>query len=299
MIPVQSGFRSHEYLVLGGSGAVGRFLLRRLHERGADVTAISREPPPHWAAGWPSVHWHRGALERLDAPASAAPLQLIGAGPLDALAEWLGRVQLPSNSRVVALSSMSLEWKVNSPNPAERALAARLQTAEQALSMHCGRQGLTLVLLRPTLIYGAGIDRSLSPLLRFARRWRCLPWPRRAIGLRQPVHADDVAAALLAALRIALPEAPLALPGAEPLRFDAMVDRMLTNLSPGCRRIALPVPLPRAMLRRVATGSGRAAAAAAVLWRSSQDQVADQQGWKTLGLQPRGFDPAPPDFAAW
>jgi hypothetical protein len=53
-------------------------------------------------------------------------------------------------------------------------------------------------ILRPTLIYGAGIDRSITPIVQRALRLRLFPIPL-AGGLRQPVHADDIARAVVAA----------------------------------------------------------------------------------------------------
>ena len=61
-------------------------------------------------------------------------------------------------------------------------------------------RGIACTVFRPTLIYGAGTDRSLAPIARFARRWRVLPVPLGANGLRQPVHARDLAAACVAVL---------------------------------------------------------------------------------------------------
>jgi hypothetical protein len=290
---------AHPYsLVLGGSGAVGRYLLRRLAEQDCRADVLGRARPPAWSGGWPTLRWLRGDLAGLSV--SSQPTLLLGAGPLDRLADWLPCTPIGTGSRIVALSSMSAVWKVDSPNPAERRLARRLLDSEQALSVHCAAQAIELLLLRPTLIYGAGIDRSLSPLLRYARRRRLLPWPRRARGRRQPVHADDVAAALLAAARCArLPPGPLALPGASCLHYDQLIDRLLGCLAPGCRRLPLPLPIADAWLRRLAGSEGRAAAFAAQVWRASRDQLADADGWQALSLSARQFMPAEDDFLPW
>lgn len=286
-----------ECLVLGGSGAVGRFLLRRLAMSGQRAAVLSRAPAPGWSAAWTELRWLRGDLDSVQFPLGRR--QVLSAGPLDALARRLPAWPLAPGSRVVALSSMSAVWKLDSPNPAERSLAAGLLSDERALQAHCAAAALELVLLRPTLIYGAGIDRSLSPLLRIARRWRRLPWPLAARGRRQPVHADDVAAALLAAAGTPRPPAqPLPLPGGSCLAYDALVDCLLARLAPGCRRLPLPVPLPEAWLARAAGGRGRFAALAAQLWRARADQLADA-GWSVLGHTPRAFMPEKADFEPW
>src|SRR5690606_7911378 len=101
------------WLVFGGSGAVGRFLLRRLSEAGIAVVALSREPAAVEAAG---VRWLRGSLQQ--APelddwlrSGGAPAVICSAGPLDAFVAWLRRSALAPGTRVLALSSLSATWK--------------------------------------------------------------------------------------------------------------------------------------------------------------------------------------------
>jgi hypothetical protein len=289
--------QGRRWLVFGGSGAVGRFLLRRMHLRGIEACVVSRSAVPPWARLFDSLHWHGAALESLPPPDATQPLCVLSAGPLDAFANWLQRSRLPPQSRIVALSSMSIDWKQASPHPPERALAQRLAAAEIAVLDAAGARCRT-ALLRPTLIYGAGIDRSLTPLLQAARRWGRLPWPRQARGLRQPVHADDVAAAMLAAIDCAPDAGILALPGGSALPYDALIDRLLRLAAPA-RRLPLPLPLSDRALRRLAARDDRVGALAAVLWRSRQDQLADGVAWRALGIRPRPFDPQRHDFLPW
>jgi nucleoside-diphosphate-sugar epimerase len=147
---------------------------------------------------------------------------------------------------VVALSSMSAASKRDSIDPHERALAERLIAAETLLMEVAAERGVACTVFRPTLIYGAGTDRSLAPIARFARRWRVLPIPIGADGLRQPIHARDLAAACVAVLgNPATFGKVYALGGGERLRFDALLLR-LREAVPG---IVLPLPLPIGALR--------------------------------------------------
>jgi nucleoside-diphosphate-sugar epimerase len=290
--------QGRRWLVFGGSGAVGRFLLRRMHARGMETGVVARTPPPPWARSFDTLHWHASSLEQLPPACGGRPLQVLSAGPLDAFADWVERGAPPPGSSIVALSSMSIQWKKASPHPPERALAQRLAAAEDMLREVAARRDCRLHLLRPTLIYGAGIDRSLTPLLRAARRWGRLPWPRRARGLRQPVHADDVAAAMLAAFDLPSASEVLPLPGGETLPYDALIDRLLRLAAPATR-IALPLPLGDGLLERLAAREDRVGAAAAVLWRACHDQLASTDAWLSLALTPRRFDPQRHDFLAW
>jgi nucleoside-diphosphate-sugar epimerase len=195
----------------------------------------------------------------------------ISLGPLDAFAAWLHRYRATTLRRVIALSSMSVESKRESLDPHERALAEHLRAAESLVMNTAAERDVACTLFRPTLIYGAGTDRSLAPIARFARRWRLLPVPFGASGLRQPVHARDLAIACATTMASAATYGKVyALGGGERLRFDTLLLRLRAAL-PGP---VLPVPVPMVALRLAARwrlGSFRAAAVA----RLCQPLIAD------------------------
>lgn len=267
-------------LVFGASGAVGRFLCPRLLAAGHDVVAVSRSAH---AAGDARQRWIVGDLHGTVQPLPAAAA-VFGLGPLDAFAAWFDAARLDGAIRVVALGSMSIDSKRDSPDAGERDTARRLDAAERQLFAAAGRHGIGCTVLRPTLIYGAGIDRSLAPLVRFARRWRVFPRIPAACGLRQPVHADDLAAACLSVL--AQPRCigrTYALGGGERLGFDAMLERVRASLPWRC----LPLPLPLAAAHLLARLGFAAPAAVA---RLTQDLVADDAAARAdFGWSPRPF----------
>ncbi len=272
-------------LVFGGSSQVGHFLRRRLAAAGQSALGISRRPGTD-RVGW---QWRHGAL-----PGAVPPLPplaaVLSAGPLAALAEWLaGQPELDCPC-VVATSSMSAQSKLDSPVAAEQALARHLCEAEQRLKAVCEQQGRSWVVLRPTLIYGAGLDRSLSPIARRAGRWHLFPLPPGR-GLRQPVHADDVAEALWAACH--QPRAwgqILPCGGGERLTARDMFERVRRSL-PGP---VLSLPVPRVAVKAAGL---LAPARAGMLARLEQDLVADNHRLQTLlALQPRAFRPVAADW---
>lgn len=287
------------WLLFGATGMVGEALLLRLQAAGAAVVACTRGPaPPNSIAG---ARWLRASLA--EAPAAEAlctrmPDVIACAGPLDAFADWLQRHPPPAQVRVLALSSLSAEWKRSSRQPSERALALRLLTAEQALLDTCLRAGAEATILRCGLIWerldGEGRDRSLSPLLRLASRWRVLPWPRAARGLRQPVHADDIAAALMSASARSFAQPLLSLPGPHSLDWPSMLQRSFESSHPSPRLLSVPMPGLAPLLRRLASRSGRLGEQSAVLARLYENQTAVGEGWSQLCIQPRGFGATKP-----
>ena len=279
-------------LVFGASGAVGRFLVPRLRRAGHVVIAISRtartsaDPQVRWVVG--DLHGPMPELPPLDA--------LFSLGPLDAFARWYAQAR-GTPPRVIAFSSMSVETKSASVDAAERALAQRLSQAERDLSDAAGRRGAALTLFRPTLIYGAGVDRSLTPIAQFAHRWRMFPRIVGAHGLRQPVHADDLAAACLAALEHPCTAArTYALGGGERLSFEAMLERVRAAMP--VRTLTLPIPLAAARpLSDLAQKFGLPAAGSAALARLTRNLVADDaEAIADFAWTPRRFDPQPADW---
>ena len=265
-------------LVIGASCQVGHFLLPLLRAEGVEVHAASRRDQAPVAG----VRWHRAELPA----AMPGPFPYDGIlcfAPLDAVAQWLSTLGTRPADGIVATSSMSVLTKKTSADPAERMLVERLDAGERALQQECRRLGMAWSLIRPTLIYGAGMDRGLSPIARRAMRWRVCPVPRGR-GWRQPVHAADVAEASWRALRT--PDANgrvFELGGGERLRAGEMFARLRDSLP----RSTLGIPLGRPVLALLAR---LVPAARGPVSRLDSDLVADnRQVHEVLGLSPRGF----------
>lgn len=272
-------------LVIGGSSQIGHFLLPRLRTTGEPVLALSRQPRPPLDG----VRWLRGSLPH-DMPTLPALSAIVSFGPLQALAEWLAQAALAETPRVVATSSMSAESKRDSVVPAERAIARQLRDGESALAAACARRGCAWTVLRPTLVYGAGLDQSLTPIARRALRTRVFPIPA-ARGLRQPVHADDIAQAVLAALGCPASAGRIvSIGGGERLPYPQMFARVRHSLP----RATLALPLPAWLLR---LGAHAWPPLRGPLSRLDSDLVADNSELQhLLGIHPRPFRP---DATMW
>ena len=276
-------------LIFGGSGQIGRPLVDGLRRDGWTVVALTRVPAPSGEGGDDGVHWLRGGFESM--PLLPARVDaLVSAGPLDAFARWYAGADVEA-PRVVAFGSTSVDTKQDSGDLAERDVARRLREGEAAVFATASARGAAATLLRPTLVYGAGRDATLSRIAALAARWGWFPLPSGAGGRRQPVHVDDLAAAALACL-----DAPAsfgrayALPGGETLPYREMVVRVLASLEPPARLVELPAPLfalAAGTARMLGRGPG-----AAMLARMREDLVFDAGPAKRdFGYAPRPFRP--------
>jgi nucleoside-diphosphate-sugar epimerase len=267
-------------LVFGASSQVGHFLLPLLRARHEDVVAVSRSTRVADEAGT----WRVGHLpDRV--PHIDGITAIFCFGPLQSLVEWLNSVELPLAPRVIVTSSMSAESKRESEVPAERAMSQLLRDSESALADACARKGCEWTVLRPTLVYGLGLDKSLTPIAMRAMRWRVFPLPNGR-GVRQPVHAQDLASAALAALETPASGGKiLAVGGGERLPVGEMFARVRRSLPVD----TLPIPLPAWSLRVARRG---VPSLRGPLSRLDADLVADNtELTQLLGVRPRSFHP--------
>jgi nucleoside-diphosphate-sugar epimerase len=269
-------------VVIGAGSQIGHFLVRRLLEQQQQIWAVSRRPRQ---SSHPALHWLHGGLPAMPSLQHTQARALVSFGPLEALAEWLASLETAPVARVVATSSMSIVSKTGSSDAGELGIVRRLHAGEAGLARECDRLGIGWTVLRPTLVYGAGLDKSLTPFARRARRWRLFPLPA-ASGLRQPVHADDIAQAALAALDEPLSEGKtLQIGGGERLAYREMFGRVRKSL--GVATVPLPVPrFALALLARLRP------AAVGPVSRLEHDLVADNSELeRLLGVHPRPFRP--------
>ena len=211
--------------------------------------------------------------------------------PIWVLPDYFSLIEASGARRVVALSSTSRFTKVGSGDTAENAVAAKLIESEARVQAWAEQSGIEWVVLRPTLIYGLGRDKNISEIARVICRFGFFPLLGRAQGLRQPIHAEDVAAACVAAL-----QAPNAanraynISGGETLTYRDMVARVFAALGRQVRLVTVPLwafRLAVAMLRRLPRYRHWSAAMAE---RMNRDLVFDHaDAARDLGFKPRGF----------
>jgi nucleoside-diphosphate-sugar epimerase len=268
-------------LVCGASSQIGFFLLPELVRAGVPLFALSRRTQTPLAG----VTWLQGALPQVPAAANVAG-SVCSFAPLDALAAWIETGAAANLQCVVATSSMSAESKRASPVAAEREVSRRLHEGEEAVARACDKRGIAWTILRPTLIYGAARDRSLTPLAHRAVRWRVFGLPAGS-GLRQPVHAADIAHAVARALDGRAAGHVIPMGGGERLPAAEMFARVRASLPVRTLPLHVPAPVIRLGARLVPPMRG-------ALMRLQQDLLAENTELeRLLDVHPRPFRPGP------
>jgi nucleoside-diphosphate-sugar epimerase len=262
---------------------VAQALLPLLAQRGFESLAFSRAShplPAGLASGEPPI----------DAWISTVPMWV-----LPDMLEGIARL---GARRVVAVSSTSRYTKTDSGETRERETAAKLARGEAQLIDWAQRTGTAWTILRPTLIYGLGIDRNVCDVARFIRRFGFFPVLGEATGLRQPVHMQDVAQACIAALTApAAANRDYNVSGGEVLTYREMVRRVFAALGRTPRLVAIPLDAFRwtiAALRVFPRFRGWSASMAV---RMNEDLVFDHaDAARDLDFRPRAFELAPADL---
>ena len=281
-------------LVTGGSGFLGGYVLAEAARRGHACVALARSP----------------AAARTVAARGATPL----AGDLDEGAALDGVFASAGCDALVNLASLGFGHAPGIVGAAVRGglgravfvsttavtttLPARARTVRLAAEDEIRSSALSATILRPTMIYGAAGDRNLSRLLVLLARLRrapvplVVPVPGGGRQLQQPVHAADVAGAVLTAVeRQETAGRGYDVAGPEPLTFAELL--RVSAATVGCKVQLVPVPL--ALVVALTQGYERISRRPRIRveqWRRLAEDMAFgiDAAARDLSYEPRSFD---------
>lgn len=278
--------------VLGATSLVGRVLMAEPMLAAWQVTAFSRQQMPQLSenVSWQQLYFTSQVVQSIPYWICVAPIWV--------LPEHFALLESCGARKVVALSSTSRFTKDQSADLQEQQIAKRLADAEELVQSWAAHHGVQYVILRPTLIYGLGQDKNISEMARFIRRFSFFPLFGKAKGLRQPIHAEDVAAACVAALQT--PDAAnrsYNISGGETLTYRDMVTRIFTALGRRPRLITVPLWSFRLAVSVLRCLPRYRHWSTAMAERMNQDLVFDHiEAARDLGFKPRGFKLAAEDL---
>jgi uncharacterized protein YbjT (DUF2867 family) len=281
MIP--AAFPHRTVAVTGALGFVASRLLPRLAARGARVIALLR-PGREPGAILPlaDVEVRRGDL--------SDPRSLRGAfDGADAIVHLAGLALVPGMLHEIEEAHIRAGVFVSSAGVHTR-LVSRGADAKRSGEAALRASALSYTILRPSMIYGTPRDRNLVRLLRWLRKWPVVPAPLGGRTPQQPVHVDDLADAIVAALeRPAAARNEYDVGGPDAIPLSAVIHECAAAL--GRRAWILPVPLAPAHAGAIAARRLR------LPFPVSPEQVLRLAESKAVDIGPArrdlGFDPRP------
>ena len=221
--------------VTGALGFVASRLLPRLTAGGARVLALvrpGREVPTSLRAD--AIEIRRGDL--------AVPESLAGAfDGADAVVHLAGLALVPGMLPALVAAGVRRGVFVSSAGVHTKLVShgADMKRAGEA-ALRASPIGYTI--LRPSMIYGTPRDRNMIRLLRLLERWPLVPSPLGGVTPQQPVHVDDLASAILAALvRAEAVRGEYDVGGPEPITLRDVIRECARALGRPCA--ILPVPI--------------------------------------------------------
>jgi GT2 family glycosyltransferase/nucleoside-diphosphate-sugar epimerase len=233
-------------LVSGATSQIGICTVGRLLAGGANVLALKHEKEVYFTH--PRLTWVKADLKAGEIDLQGKQVEtVIHTAPLWMLPDVLSTLIAARVKRIVAFGSTSVFTKIYSANKSEKDIVQRLEEAELQISDRCRKSGVNFTILRPTMVYGVGLDENVTQIAEFAQRYHFFPIYPPAKGRRQPVHADDLAQMAIKILDNAKTHnKSYNIGGGEVLTYLAMVERIFFALDQ-TPRIVKVKDLPRVM----------------------------------------------------
>jgi nucleoside-diphosphate-sugar epimerase len=237
--------------ITGATGFLGRYIVRAVAQRGFRVRILARQPIDHPQFAGLQLDVVPGDLSNgealralvdgadvvihaaglVKAPSSAA-FEAVNAGGTENLARAIEKCA--TSPRVLLVSSMAAR------EPTLSSYARTKRAAEQLLTTTLNRRA-TLVIVRPSAIYGPWDRETLSIFRAIAHRFFLRPSARGRIAV---IHAADAAAAIAVLCEQGSHEALFELTDerVEGYAWDEIVTVMETVMQ--TRALVIPLPAP-------------------------------------------------------
>ena len=282
--------------LLGATSLVGECAIPLLISGGRQVFAFSRRASEYTTET--GLTWLQLGAPSPPHPGTTPIQDWLCLLPIWLLPQYFSMLEHYGARRIVALSSTSRFTKMDSSDAVENATASRLAESEEHLQEWAESRGIAWTILRPTLIYGRGRDKNIREIARLVNRFGFFPLLGKAGGLRQPIHAEDVAAACLEALRVDVSaNRAYNISGGETLSYREMVSRVFSALGRRPRFVAIPLVIFRMAVACLRFFPQYRHWSASMAERMNRDLVFDHSdAIRDLGFSPRPFRLVPGDL---
>ncbi len=229
-------------LLTGATSQIGPYLINQLLLKGYMVHAVTRSREKTFGSD-PRLKWH---FLSNDNPVTqiiemAQPHAWISVGPLSLVSKWLCEQKNSSIKRIIGTSSTGVLTKTNSKNEREQKSIQALLSDEKTISEKCSANNIAWTIFRPTLVYSDGRDKNISVIVSLIKKFKFFPVWNNGKGLRQPIHAEDIATAIVQSLNCEKTFGSIyVLSGGNILTYKEMVEALFLSMGKKPRIVNLP-----------------------------------------------------------
>jgi nucleoside-diphosphate-sugar epimerase len=176
------------------------------------------------------------------------------------------------------------------------AIFTTLEAKTKAIRLDAERRiqesGMHWTIIRPTMIYGTERDRNMARLLRYLRRFPVIPVFGSGEHLQQPVHVEDLAGAIVAAVdRPVTYGKAYNVSGKEPITYNELLDLAAQALGRRVVKIRVPLNFAVQVLRFYEKVSRKPLLKAEQVLRLNEDKAfSHEDAARDLGFSPRSFE---------
>jgi len=273
--------------ILGGRSQITPFMLEKLRLKGLGATVASRKGIKV-PTGFKALSLDIRNPNGWKAPSGAIIISLL---PIWILSDHLDLFTEAKN--IIIISSTSRYGKATSKNKIEQQIVKNITQSEQRIQEWTTPQGPSTTILRPTLIYDCKTDKNITRIIRMIERFGFFPILSPTNGKRQPIHADDVAEAIMRAInnKDAMNRA-FNIAGGEIITYHEMLIRIFKKCGKKPRLLVLPYWFIKlTMTFFTATRFiHKSDLNADMFLRMNEDLIFDnEEGFKVLGYEPKKF----------
>jgi nucleoside-diphosphate-sugar epimerase len=209
-------------VLIGVYGQVGIAIIRMCLKVGIHVKAITNTQID-FTHKLLTIYPHDHSLKALNNRKNI----VVYTGPIHKLKNY--QKIFNKTSHLICFSSTSIFTKVKSQSEDSKEIVKNLEDGENFALESSQKYGFSINILRPTMIYGYGIDNNVSMIRKYIQKYRFFPVYKNGTGLRQPVHTEDLAAAVLALLCQEHYTQDYNLAGGEVITYKKMIKKIFVS----------------------------------------------------------------------
>jgi len=204
--------------------------------------------------------------------------------------------------RLICVSSVERITLIDSADEDEQRRAEKWRAGEERLMAFCAETQMSFTILRATSVYDDSLMGDFEALTKALTKYPFLPISHGAKGLRQPVHADDIAQALLGALsHLGTKNATYSIGGGEVISLKNLMKRIVKFK--GGRSFLIPLPAfilgPLLTVAKLVGLQGVERLNTPLINRMGENMTFDhRRAREDFGYDPRGFLNSPVSISA-